>query len=354
MAAPDVSALVALCNKTYDLAAAGHRARSCEYSERALVSAEALGLGEDCLIVADLRILRAKEALVWNAEARSVPPGTPPAALTDTAIERFVLGLQTLQNRRAAGTLMPDSCRTAEVTWKRQLLEHQQQHNQDLMLSAEELEQTANLVGYEASLRAAAFIGLWPSLHKASAEAAGTRAVFWAMLEDACNLFALHSREAATLVLAQEAEFIQTMHTLMDDGSHLLATDAGCVRVTAAWRSLQSSVGTEYLDSIIANRTRLRDKVQRATAAAAAAPGLRTCALESCDAREQHPRHFKACAACKAVVYCSKEHQTQDWPAHKAACKAARKAAAAAAASGCLADGGAGLSGADVPAPGPL
>ena len=60
-------------------------------------------------------------------------------------------------------------------------------------------------------------------------------------------------------------------------------------------------------------------------AAAAAAPGLRSCALAGCGARERHPSHFKACAACRAVVYCSKEHQVQDWSAHKAACKAARK-----------------------------
>ncbi len=63
-------------------------------------------------------------------------------------------------------------------------------------------------------------------------------------------------------------------------------------------------------------------------AKAAAAPGLRTCGLASCGARETHPSHFKSCAACRIPVYCCKEHQTEHWPAHKAACKAARKAAA--------------------------
>ena len=33
-------------------------------------------------------------------------------------------------------------------------------------------------------------------------------------------------------------------------------------------------------------------------------------------------------ASCRGVVYCCREHQVSDWPAHKAACKAARKAAA--------------------------
>ena len=29
----------------------------------------------------------------------------------------------------------------------------------------------------------------------------------------------------------------------------------------------------------------------------------------------------KRCAKCKAVVYCSPEHQKADWPAHKGICK---------------------------------
>jgi hypothetical protein len=73
----------------------------------------------------------------------------------------------------------------------------------------------------------------------------------------------------------------------------------------------------------------LRDRAAAASAAAsAAARGLRHCALPSCGAREAHVSHFKLCAACQTVVYCSKAHQVEHWPSHKAACKAARKAAA--------------------------
>ena len=60
------------------------------------------------------------------------------------------------------------------------------------------------------------------------------------------------------------------------------------------------------------------------------APGLRRCALASCGAKEAYPQHYKACAACRAVVYCCKEHQLQHWPSHKAACKAVSKATTAA------------------------
>jgi hypothetical protein len=66
-----------------------------------------------------------------------------------------------------------------------------------------------------------------------------------------------------------------------------------------------------------------------AAAADAAARGLRECALAGCAAKEVHVSHFKSCGACRKVAYCCREHQVADWPALKAACKAARKAAAA-------------------------
>jgi hypothetical protein len=53
---------------------------------------------------------------------------------------------------------------------------------------------------------------------------------------------------------------------------------------------------------------------------------LRCCARRGCDARELLPDSFKLCAACKAVCYCSREHQSHDWGAHRDACKAARAA----------------------------
>ena len=58
------------------------------------------------------------------------------------------------------------------------------------------------------------------------------------------------------------------------------------------------------------------------------APGLRSCTLAGCGAKEAHLAQFKRCAACKAVVYCCCEHQVAGWPSHKRACKAARTAAA--------------------------
>ena len=52
----------------------------------------------------------------------------------------------------------------------------------------------------------------------------------------------------------------------------------------------------------------------------------RACA--QCGAREAEPKLFKVCSRCAGAAYCCKEHQTEHWPTHKAACKAASKAAA--------------------------
>jgi hypothetical protein len=77
--------------------------------------------------------------------------------------------------------------------------------------------------------------------------------------------------------------------------------------------------------------TTAKREYQAATAvaaAAAAAKGLHGCALASCTAREVNAGEHKKCGACRTVAYCSKAHQVEDWPRHKAACKAAQHAAA--------------------------
>ena len=50
--------------------------------------------------------------------------------------------------------------------------------------------------------------------------------------------------------------------------------------------------------------------------------GLRECALPSCDKVERTVREFKQCSGCRSVWYCSPEHHTLDWGAHKHVCRA--------------------------------
>jgi hypothetical protein len=64
---------------------------------------------------------------------------------------------------------------------------------------------------------------------------------------------------------------------------------------------------------------------QQNAAADVARHGLRACALPECAQTEPHPKAFKLCGRCRAVVYCCAVHQQQDWRRHKRedGCKAA-------------------------------
>jgi hypothetical protein len=108
-------------------------------------------------------------------------------------------------------------------------------------------------------------------------------------------------------------------------------------QLAAAWqRVLQAGVlEPRGLDERTEERRyQRRDEGVAQALAALEREQRRVCGLPSCGRQETHAAHFKLCAACKTVVYCSKEHQAAAWPAHMAACKAARKAAEAAKAAG--------------------
>ena len=67
--------------------------------------------------------------------------------------------------------------------------------------------------------------------------------------------------------------------------------------------------------------------------------GLRECAWPSCDKVERTVREFKQCSGCRSVWYCSPEHHTLDWGAHKKDCQKLDKAIRAAMAAGGEASG---------------
>ena len=99
-------------------------------------------------------------------------------------------------------------------------------------------------------------------------------------------------------------------------------------QVHNAWRRVLRSgvLRARGIDDGIVACEQLNLRVRAEVAEAIAAARLGACALASCAACESHEAQFKRCAACKTVCYCCREHQVADWPAHKAACKAARKA----------------------------
>jgi hypothetical protein len=130
--------------------------------------------------------------------------------------------------------------------------------------------------------------------------------------------------------LCAEASFIWACDTVMEA---VAFTPEDAQLIEPAWEALKSSgvLQKRNIDGGIESVKRGEDQLDVRAARRVATHGLCACALAACGAREVHATQFKKCAACQGVVYCCKAHQEADWPAHKAACKAARKAAAAAA-----------------------
>jgi hypothetical protein len=140
-------------------------------------------------------------------------------------------------------------------------------------------------------------------------------------------------------VLVSELVFVREMLDFMKSRCIVRAAVAhpACFsqlqQIGAAWTRVQASGVLQrrgliiaYADMTSAVAEGMREC--KAVNARKASRGLRSCGLASCGAKEAHVDHYKRCSACKTIVYCCKEHQLADWPAHKAACKAARKAAA--------------------------
>ena len=141
---------------------------------------------------------------------------------------------------------------------------------------------------------------------------------------------ALAAGRPNTLITSRQSTFITRF--LEFYGSVDRSTASGAA-LAAAWARLEETglfdafAGQFNAHTATVNRTAAARDAKRV--AAHAAPQCRGCARAGCGAREPHPSAFKACAACRTVVYCGRDCQTADWPSHKAACKAARKAAEA-------------------------
>jgi hypothetical protein len=328
MAAPDVSTVVALSNKAFDFQYAGHRARAAEYFRRAQAAARASG-AEDCLVIAILQLFESSEITASESlqhEQQGLPGEAP---RSPTVVALFFAAAATVQRRKAAGTLQVGCCRPAEVTWRQLFDQHIAEvvQNAGMRRSAALL---APLVGYTAAVHVGidavklvllAEAGLVPLSQEQLHICLGSSAV------NAAELI-LHPRVHEEFAMGLEADFAAKMRMIVTQGPQSFMQHGA--RLLHAWRRLEQSGVLErrHASRVEEANKRNSDAVSAAVAAAAAAPGLRQCALASCSAREQHPAHFKSCAACRVPAYCCKEHQSEDWPSHKAACKAARKAAA--------------------------
>jgi hypothetical protein len=337
MAAVDISRVVALNNKALTHASRWRWARAAEIYAEAVAVAQALHQ-PDCVVLAHLQASNA-QALLAHAQTAGVPAARCVELMRSAFLELLPPAMASLERRMAAGTLLAGACRPYEVAWCAANGAHAEELAADMPnaevcgpSTAEEMSAASAYVGYYAymltaslALRlcaAATNVDVARTLNLPEATACSV------LVQRAFELFQLRTGCAT----ATEVGLVGNAQIFIEQKQCFRATCEGHARILDAWRRLQSS-GVLQRRGILERVRYVEAHNTHATATAAATAatgGLRICALHTCGAQEVHVSHFKRCSACSGVVYCCKEHQVQGWPAHKAACRAARKAAEAA------------------------
>jgi hypothetical protein len=339
-----MASVTALSRKAALLSRSGHFARAAEKCAAAVAAAQSLQQ-PDCLIVTSLQ---SEEVSMLRAHAVTRGAGT---SLADAAkaYERIYCVLlpaimAVLQRRKAAGTLLLGACRAHEAAFFGELQQYKAVIAGETPFKPAVLADMGALVGYETCFFAASVGVSWLLLPQLWGDE--LRAMQLPTLADgqlaAQHAFVLSALELVLqpLVLstvvrtAGEAGLVEKCRMVVSSPAVMRALPAGwAAQLRDALQRVERSGAVQQrgMERSIEMLRQGRAEQCAAAAAAAAARGLRTCALSSCGAREAHVSHFKLCSACKTVAYYSREHQAEDWPAHKLACKASRKAAAAAA-----------------------
>ncbi len=339
-----MSRVAALTNKAVTLTGRGHWARATEIYVEAVAAAQALQQ-PDCIIVAHLQASRA-DALLSHAQTVGVPEARSVELMRSAFLELLPAAMASLERRKAAGTLLAGACRPHEVAWCAAKLAHDEALDAKNVVpnaaaraptAAEEMPAWTAYVGYDAYIRSAA-IALELCALCTDVDAAQTLNLSEAAAV-ACSAFVASAFDMMQLrtgwASMMEAALVRNAQSVIDEQQCFDATSSKNgwhARILAAWRRLQSSGvlqrrGILHGVSVV---TAYNTRITATAAATAAARGLHFCALRTCGTQEVHASQFKRCSACLSVAYCCKEHQVQDWPAHKAACRAARKAAEAA------------------------
>jgi hypothetical protein len=340
MAAVDVSHVVALTNKALTLESRGHWARATEIYAEAITAAQALQQ-PDCVVVAHQQAARAN-AVLAHAHTAGVPETRRVELMRFAFRELLPPAMASLERRMAAGTLLAGACRPHEVAWCAAMTAHggalvaakTTPHAAVRARSATELSAWSAYVGYDAFMFTASialelcalatdeYFARTLNLSEATAVACSV------FVERAFDIMQLRTVTVSSI----EAGLVRNAQVAIEEKQRFNATNEWHARILSAWRRLQSSGVLQQRGFLqrMGVVTAYNTHATATAAATAAARGLHFCALHTCGAQEVHASQFKHCAACLSVVYCCKEHQVQGWPAHKAACRAARKAAEAA------------------------
>jgi hypothetical protein len=328
MSSRDLSRVIELSCKAFELQQKGHFARGVEKGAAAIAAAQELAQ-EDCLVVTFLQLLHAVTLLAYGRTPGVAADAA--SAAKEQSQQTLLAAMATLERRRAAGTLLAGTCRSwPEEEWYGHFTQHRAALNKDVAYTPVQLALYVQFLGYDAYLYAAATVcNRW---------ACGLLSVSSDFLLFArCALQAIDLFEQPRLkigedfALASERSLTATMRPISETHSQAPIGEGDIAPLLTRWQDFARS-GVLEERGLIADAVHsegLLSARQAAKEARLAAATLKCCSLQSCASRELHPGHYKRCSACHITVYCCREHQQEDWRAHKPACKAARKAAAA-------------------------
>ena len=332
MSSEDVTRARAFCKKAEELCGVGHLLRSAEYYGRAAEAARALG--PDNLVAVGAQRFQAHVLLNYLT---AVDDDTADARVISAYRANIVALLSTvvaaLERRRLAGTLLEGKCTATEEAW----------YAAEWIVadgwSATATATWAKLFGYTTFIRTADLIsGLFVNAFFFAGECSASQFQSFAQHVVHCTDLMQQPRSYNTTAIVSETSFVKEFPIILADDSSGVThvqrrgLDPRLAQLLkGAWQRLQRS-GVLEARGVFDEHRRLcqsthADQHSAAVRDAMSAPGLRSCALAGCGAKEAHPQHFKSCAAYRTVVYCCREHQVEGWPAHKKACKAASKAA---------------------------
>ena len=313
----------------------GHVLRAAERSGRAVEAARNLVPGPDNLTAVDMQLSQASALYIYSllsggGSALTACTRNTCLVITTTSnsvdahraecIALFSAAVAALERRRVVGALLDSELAEA--------LASARVHDPD----AEASHWSIKLEGYEVFLHAAKFV-LCILVNSALYAAECSAAQFQSFAQHVVHAMELmqQPRRHGKSTMPSEVEFVEIWLRVVDELAYGGLNLHLVQQLTDAWQRLRRS-GVLEARGLLNERELLKvrtssEKDFATVRTAITSPGLRSCALLDCGVKEAHPQHFKQCAACKTVVYCSREHQLADWPAHKAACKAARKAA---------------------------
>jgi len=327
MSSRDLSRVVALTCKAFTLQEKGHYAGALEKSAAAIAAAQELAQ-EDCLVVAQLQIMHIG-SLIGYAQTPGVAAEAASAA-DENRFLRLLAIINTLERRRAAGTLLAGACRSwPEEEWYGHYLQHRMHVAHKNAYTPDKLAHLVQFVGYDAYLSAAGNAVV--AVSEAPPPDSTDVQAFVHFGLAAFDLFEQPRRRLWDDIPLASEIVLSTYLRRCETGLDSPELSASRVELLTRWQRVERS-GVLQQRGIVADGARYYSAAcasNAATQARLASATLRCCSLHSCGARELHPSHYKQCGACRSVAYCCREHQLEDWPAHKAACKAARKAAAA-------------------------